>query len=106
MIQSVYALDSQEELVALFKKEGIRQPVDLEKHQELREIFLSASQMAQNLDQSCRAEIISEIYLKNNSKELLSGYEIFVSCENTPTPAIALYFNLSLNFLGSANLAD
>ncbi len=103
-IQSGFCCGS--ELVSLFKNEGIRKPVDHTVRSELNVLFKTGAQLGHQIDPSCLAESVAEIYLKKDLVSVLSGYEVFVACEDLPTAAIALYFDLVFNFLGSVDLAE
>ncbi len=107
---------AEKELLYQLRYEGTKNVIQIQENPEFQTMMEVAEKNARTMDPSCKAEMISEILLNSapglensadpDPKKVLSGYEVYVSCEETPSPAFGLYFDLSLNYLGSFDLAE
>ena len=107
---------AEKELLYQLRYEGTRNRIQIQENPEFQMMMEVAEKNARTMDPSCKAEMISEVLLNSvmgletsadtDPRKILSGYEVYVSCEETPSPAFGLYFDLSLNYLGSFDLAE
>ena len=86
-------------LIQLMNKSGIKTPVDLERRSDLGPMALEAAQIAK--ESGCVTEELSEVRVGRESNLQPIGYEAFAQCEDSPTPALGIYFDVNHKYIGN-----
>jgi hypothetical protein len=93
-----------DELPYRMKAEGARKPVNLALRADLSAMMEEATTRAREFEPSCETQAIYEIQMMREGTPWID--EVFAQCEDSPTPAIALYFDVNKTFLTALDLAN
>lgn len=95
---------------ALFKlaREGIHRRLEAQEMRELDGMLEFATTHARSLNLGCRRTGTYEVSLKKRFlggrvRKVKAGYQVAYWCDEAPSPALGLYFDLRQKYLGSVD---
>jgi hypothetical protein len=99
-------MGSPEDLASLMQKQGIRKLIVLDQRKDLEGMVPDAWVRGTRLGEDCQTSAISEVHIMMSTYEWIAGYEAYVECEDSPSPAVGLYFDVNQHFLAALALGD
>lgn len=93
--------EAQEVLLALLQKDGQRKAVRVGERSDLQGLIHEIQDYSDELGFGCEFEKIFEIRLTRDGIEAIAGYEARLHCEDAPSPALSLYFDVNKRYLGA-----
>lgn len=97
------AVSSSQVLAEKMHKNGIRKGITLQERFDLQDVILAAQAKAVSVDLECQLHSLYEVRLAPQSEPSttwVAGYEAYLTCEDAPSPGLALYFDVDHQYLG------
>jgi hypothetical protein len=79
--------------------EGVRLPVDANLMHDLQVVTTEAAHQSELIGDDCELNDISQIQLEEDGIAVIAGYEAYLVCADSPTPAVGVYFDVNQQYL-------